>query len=271
MASVHRDIRSVDTAIVYIAAAKDITTILEAVRTVALPCLIVQLLLIVATAISNTDELRPWISTRLVSEIAITDVTLVQCDIGRSKHGTTLTTTVCITLDGRNTIGKRSAIEVADDNMGLTRNIVCGCIADSTRMISHCSCPSATIDITAGAALDVGIGRGNEVGSTKEVIDCSHSTGSIKVFRYFSTEQGNIGGTIDVTTTGKLVVSLTIATAIGIVAHISTLVDDDVGVISLKSWRSFRIFAVVHLCRSCKRILQIGGFIGVIVECSRKS
>ena len=206
----------------------------------------------------------------MINEIAITDVTLVQCDIGRSKHGTTLTATIGITLDGRNTVDKRSAIEVADDNMGLTRNIVCGCIADSTRMVSHCTCPSATIDVTTGTALDIGIGRCGEV-SAKEVIDCSHSTGSIEVLIDLSTEQGDVGGTIDVTTTDKLVVCLTKSATISIVTYISTFVDDDVGVISLFSCCSFCVFAVIYLRFSGKRILQISGFISGIVKCSRKT
>ena len=154
--------------------------------------------------------------------------------------------------------------------MGLTRNIVCGCIADSTRMVSHCTCPSATIDVTTGTAFDVGIGRGNEV-SAKEVIDSSPGTCGIEVFRYFSTKQGNIGSAIDVTTTDKRVAFLTKSSTIGIVAYKSTFVDDDVGIISLKSWRSLRVFAVIYLRRSGKRILQISRFIGGIVECSRKT
>ena len=137
-------------------------------------------------------------------------------------------------------------------------------------MVSHSTCPSAAIDVTCRAALDIGIGRCGEV-SAKEVIDCSHSTGSIDIFRYFSTEQGNIGGTIDVTTTDKLVICLTKSSTVSIVAYISSLVDNDVGVISLFSCCSFCVFAVIYLRFSGKCILQIGRCVSGIVECTRKT
>ena len=270
MAAVHGDIRSVNATVIDVTTAKDVTTILQAIGAITRPCFVVQFLLIITTTISNTDELCSWISTRLVNEIAITNITLVQRDVGSTEYRTALTTTIGVTLDGRKTVDEARAVLLTDDDVCLTRNVGCGCSADVTRMVSHSTCPSAAIDVTCRAALDIGIGRGDEV-CTKEVIDGSHSTGSIEVLIDLSTEQGDVGGAIDVTTADKYVVFLTKSSTISIVAYICTFVDDDIGVISLKSECVRGVFAVVYLCYSGNGILQIGRCVGGISECSREA
>ena len=43
--------------------------------------------------------------------MTIADKALVERDVGCTEHGTTLTTTVGITLDGRNTIDEAGTVE----------------------------------------------------------------------------------------------------------------------------------------------------------------
>ena len=78
-------------------------------------------------------------------------------------------------------------------------------------------------------------------------------------------KQGDIGGAIDVATTGKPVLLLTVSAAVGIVAHVGTFVDDDVGVVLIGLPG-----AVVYLCPPHNRVFQVGRQVADIVECRRK-
>ena len=165
-----------------------------------------------------------------------------------TEHGTTLATTIGITLNGRNTLCEAIALNVAlmilmntDDDVGFTINIVRGrsshsivfTIHRSSCMITDITLPSATIDVTNHTTLDVGIGTGFKVLGTKDVIDTTGSTSSIEVFLDFSTQQGNIRGAIGITTHRYGI--YTQSTTVGIAFDNGTFVDDDMGIIFLGS------------------------------------
>ena len=91
--------------------------------------------------------------------IAVTDATVVDGYVGRTEDTTTLATAIDIAVDGRNTVGEASAVEVADDDMRLTENIagIVGHVADQTIMVTHATSPTATEDVTRHTTLDIGI------------------------------------------------------------------------------------------------------------------
>ena len=119
--------------------------------------------------------------------------------------------------------------------------------------VTHITFPTATIDITAGTAGNIGSGAGCKALNAKGIVDGTQGTGGIDILVHFATKQGNISGAIDITTFCHAFTFLTKATAIGIVAHVCTLADNDVGVVFVCLG-----FSVVNLSRSCQSIGQVG-------------
>ena len=113
--------------------------------------------------------------------IDITDIAIVDGEMGCAKHGTALAATVGIALNGGDAIvkavgivGLRGIVAVdlpqfgillnigqigtdADDDMRLARDIVIG-TGGRCVMIADMAFPAAAIDITHRATLDIGVG-----------------------------------------------------------------------------------------------------------------
>ena len=190
-----------------------------------------------------------------------------------SEHGTTLTATVGITLDGRHTV-KETVVSLrgtvaqhllqlidkiliglvrtdTDDHMGLAKDVSGGFIRVKV-MIANIALPTAPVDVTTAATHDVGCGAGFEVLRVKSVVDAAQCAGSIDVLADGTAEQGDIGATVDIA--APCLSILAKATAIGIVHHFSALADDDVGVVLIGLG-----FTVIHLCRPYQLcIAQVG-------------
>ena len=115
-----------------------------------------QLLLVVVRASLYVVEVG--ICCRHSVEVAIADKSIVEGDVGRSEYRTTFTTTVSITLDGRNTVDEAGAIQLTNDDVRLTKNITCRGITDSADVITYTTSPSAAIDVTCRTTFDIGIG-----------------------------------------------------------------------------------------------------------------
>ena len=98
-------------------------------------------------------------------------------------------------------------------------------------MRTYVAFPSTAIDIAARSALDEGIGAGGEVFGLEDIVHATGSTSGIDVFLHRAAEQGDIGSTIDVA--AKRIFLLTVSSTVGIVCHVGTFVDNDVGVVFL--------------------------------------
>ena len=217
--------------------------------------------------------------------IFIADITLVEFYVGRTIHSTTLATTVGVSLDGWYAVGKAAAVEVADDHIGLSGFVASGRIADVTRMQTDISFPTATIDVTTRAALDISRGTGSEAiriviltfgvtivgtGLCKAIVHSSSRTGGIDILAHLSAKQCYIGMPPYVTAHGRC--TRTVAATVSIVHHFSTLVDDHVGVVNLIALRLlFRgiacVVSLVNLCLSHQRgVSQTSEGVEIVVE-----
>ena len=152
--AIHLHIGDIHTTVVDIAATEDTTTIIQAVRTIACPRLVIQFLLVVVR--THLDIIA--VARRHSIETTIANKALVKCDVGRTEYGTALTTTVGITLDSRNTVDETGTVELTDGDMCLTEDVISRTLADGTFMIAHTASPAATIDVTGCTALNIGIG-----------------------------------------------------------------------------------------------------------------
>ena len=122
-AAIHLHIGDVNTTVVDIATTKDTSAVIETVRTVARPCLVMQFLLIVVGA--NLYVVKVGICGRFFVEVAIAYEALVEGYIGSTEYGTTLTTAVGVTLDGRKTVNEAVTIFLTYDDVGLTKDVIC--------------------------------------------------------------------------------------------------------------------------------------------------
>ena len=243
--AIHLDVADIHTTIVNITTTKDTSTIIETIRTVARPRLVVQFLLIIVRTYLNIIEIG--ICGGYIVEMTITDKAIVQCDISCTEYSTTLTTAIGITLDGRNTIDEAVTVFLTDDNVSFTKDIACCCSINSSCVIAYTALPTTAIDVTCCTALDIGIGRSDkwlvEVISSYVVFVVYRTYGScgVEVLCHFTTKKSNVGCSVDITSIGSI--SITQATTIGvcatettvihITADISALVDDHVGIVFL--------------------------------------
>ena len=198
--------------------------------------------------------------------VFIADVALVELQVGRTVHCTTLAAAVGIALDGGDAAGEAAAVEITDNHMGLSGNVRCGRLADLSVMQTDIALPAAAIDVTTSAALNVGRGRGGEAKgisvitrrflsisaySGKAVTHGSRRAGSIDIFAHLSAKQGDIGAAIYVA--AQCYIARTQAAAVGIVHDFGALVDNDVGVVNILALRLFflRVSGVVSLVNLC--------------------
>ena len=244
-AAVHVDVGGVHAAVVDVAAAEDTTAVVEAVGAVARPGLVVQFLLIVVRAHLNVVEIG--VGGGHAVEVAVADETLVERDVGRSEYGAALAAAVGVTFDGRNTVDEVCAVFLADDNVCLTKNVTRCAFTDSASVVTYAASPSAAIDVTCRAALDIGIGRSDERlaevigGNVVFVVHRTYGAGSIEVFGYLAAEQSNVGGSVYiagighfcVTQTAAVSVSAAAAAVVHVAADVCAFVDDNVGVVFL--------------------------------------
>ena len=156
-----------------------------------------------------------WIGLirRFAVKELVTDKSVVQGDVGSTENSTTLTATISITLDGRNTVCKGSTVWLTYNNVRLTGNIISIRSIDFSSMFAHTSSPATAIDITHLPTFDIGIAAGSEAinmfaivvktgsSNTQGISYSSTSTCSIEVLDNSSTQQINIGASINVTTT----------------------------------------------------------------------
>ena len=103
-AAIDSDVALIDAASHVVAAAEHIAAVLQTAITligaVHIIGLVVDFLLVVAATVGVVRE----VFRGFVGEEAVTDVSVVKFQVGGAKHGTTLTASVCITLDGGNAL-----------------------------------------------------------------------------------------------------------------------------------------------------------------------
>ena len=248
--TIHLHVSDIHTTVVNIAATEDTTTIEQTIGTIARPCLIVQFLLIVVFLIRSSA--RPnlkgiEVTSRCRIKMTITDKALVERNIRGSEYGTTLTTTVGITLDSGNTVKETGTVELTDDDVCLTEDVTRRAFADGSSMIAYTTLPATTIDVTCCTTFDIGIGRSDEIiieiilRNIVFIVHRTYGTGGIEVLRYLTTQQGDVGCSVHIASICSI--CITEATTIGvgtaqasiihITTDISTLVDDNVGIVFL--------------------------------------
>ena len=238
--AIHLDVGDIHTTVVDITTTEDTATIIQTVSSVARPGLVVQFLLIVVRAYLFVVEIS--ISSGFATEVTITDKSIVKCNVGSTKYGTTLTTTVSITLDSRKTIDEIGAVFLSDDDVCLTKDITCCSSINCTSVITYATSPATTIDVTCRTTLDISIGRSFEwfveVISSNVIFVVYRTLGSCGVDILGDRTTGcsvNITriGSVGVTQATTVGVSTAETTIIHIAADVSTLVDDHVGVVFL--------------------------------------
>ena len=115
--------------------------------------------------------------------------------------------------------------------MCLAKDIVGSC-GGTLVVVAYSTCPSAAIDVTCRTALDIGVGRSDEVPSNLlSVHDSSGGTGSIEVLGNMTAEEVDIGGAIDVAAGGRVVITQT--TPVAVTGNSGTFLDADVGIVFL--------------------------------------
>ena len=100
--------------------------------------------------------------------IAITHITVVDGQVGITINGTTLTATIHITCDGRNTIVENGTVHLTDGYGGNVNGIhlVGGYIHNFSQnglvVLTHMTQVAATIDVTCHTAFDIDVGSGRK-------------------------------------------------------------------------------------------------------------
>ena len=116
--------------------------------------------------------------------------------------------------------------------MGLTENIVGGVIGLFI-VVADITLPTATVDVTQRTTGYVCIRTGREVFCTENVINGTRRTCCINIFVHGTTKQGDICRTIDITASNKGIVIMTKTTTVGIVTDVGSLLDNNVGVVTI--------------------------------------
>ena len=181
------------------------------------------------------------------SVIGVTDVSVVVRDVGCAVDYAAFAATISITLNSRDSIEEREAgvwragaVEHTDDDVRLAEDVVgggCGCFV----VIAYRTFPSAAIDVTHRSALDIDVGRSDEVLYSLPVLDSSAGACAVEVLDDCAAEEVDIRRAADNCIGTE---SGTIAVA----ANCGTLLDADVGVVFLLSivcaWGLPTFFAV---------------------------
>ena len=253
--TIHRDIGIIHIAVHHIATTKGITCQLDSIRS-----LVVQFLDIFIDSSPRGSRVL----------ITIAHITVVDGQVGSTIYGTTLTTAIDITLDGRNTIIEAVAVCLTDSHIGYSRNFSCTQVDSSFHEFSvnsvvvhtNCSQITTTIDVTGHTTFNLDVGGCSKASQSELVEYRTTFTTAIDVSINVTTLQLNIGRTcyhgID-----------TITTTVGVTADITTVHDMDVGLVVLVVRQNiigigtivcaFSVGICTNIGRQTKRIIcQIG-------------
>ena len=185
-----------------------------------------------SSARPNLKGIEVGVCCRGAIEVTITDKALVERNIRGSEYGTTLTTTVGITLNSGNTVKETGTVELTDDDVCLTEDVTRRAFTDGSSMIAYTTLPATTIDVTCCTTFDIGISRSDEIiieiilRNIVFIVYRTHGTCSIKVFRHLTTKQGDVGCSVHIAGIGSI--CITEATTIGVgsaqasIVHITT-------------------------------------------------
>ena len=257
-AAVHHHVGVIYTTVVDIAATEDTTTIIEVVGTDTVFCsLVVDLLLIVISCL----------------KIPVAHITVQHLDIRGTKDGTALAAAIDISLNSGDTVKEASTIGLADHDVCLGKDIIASRVTDTSfhlfaihclHVMAHTTFPAAAIDVTHRSAFYVGIGTRHEAcairtgifTSTMHIHHRTARSGCIDILLHRTTQQSHVGCTRHHSVRTQ-------TTAVGIVRNGGTLVNNDVGRVSILNHEQvFRSevakVTIVHLCRSYQRISQVG-------------
>ena len=226
-AAPHHYIGGVDITVGHIAATKHVTALVE---------------LVVANL--NIVEFL----NILTVHITVTDIAIVDRDVGRAEDGTAFTTAIDIAGNGWNAIKEAAAADIADDNIRLTEDIVgiIGDVADESVVPTHMTTPAAAIDITHRATFYIDIGTGLEGLSIVCIRHRTAGTRAIDILHHRTAQESHIGRAGHCGRT-------TIATTIDVVGHGGTLVDDDVSIVLIG-----RVSPDIKLCPPHQVIVKVG-------------
>ena len=236
IAAIHKYVGEIDITVVDVTGTEDAAAVQQTVEAHAVgPRLVVNLLLVVFVPVG----------IGIVSAVGIIDiayVAVVDFHIGAAIDRTTLAAAIDIALDGRDAVGETGTIQLADDHVRLTQDVVLEgagygerhAVERSCGVLAHVALPAATIDVTAHTALDIDVGTGHEAGTvlvgivtrTHGILHGATGAGGIDVLLHRTAQQGDVGGARHHGVSTK-------AAAVGVVVDRSSLVNDDVGAIPL--------------------------------------
>ena len=180
-------------------------------------------------------------------EMSVTDITIIQRDVGSTEDGTTFTATVGITLNGRNTIEETRTVFLTDNHMRLARDISGIRTSYRTAMQAYTTAPATAINVTCCTALDIGIGRSDErlievVGSNVVfIVHRTYCSCGIEILGDLTTQQGDVSCSVNIASIGYFCITQTTAVGVStaktaiknITADISPLVDNHIGIVFL--------------------------------------
>ena len=172
-AAIHIDIGVVNVAVHHIAATEDVAGKLQVIgfRIVQLRHIVVYGFCVGAGVLG-----------------AVAHIAVVHRDVGRAIDRAALATAIDVALDGGNTVTEVCAPLLTDNHIGLGQKVANKVGVDFSGMIAYMTLVAAAIDVTAHAALDVGIGAGREDFGLKDVVQTTGTACSIDVFRDFTAE-----------------------------------------------------------------------------------
>ena len=185
----------------------------------------------------------------ILKQVNITDITVIEGQMGFTKDSTALTTTIGITLDGRNAvivtiialcgIFTRRLFQLtqkirfrligadADDHISQTQDVVCGRTGDrkgfSCCVFTHTTLITTAIYITQSTTFHKDIRSGNEILYIVFVIHWTTPAAAVHILANLTTMQTDVGRSAD---NGFRTKSATIT----VTCHVGTLVDMDIGV-----------------------------------------
>ena len=224
VAAIHFHVGEVDTAVVDVATAEHVAAALQTVQAhVVGPGLVVQFLLVPLVDVGHGV-------IGAVSVVDVADVAVVQRDVGRAEHRTALTAGIDVTLHGGHTLVVAVALDRrsfvfhdADMHVARTLDVVRRRGRDGSFVVTDTALPAAAVDVTARAALHIGIGLCREGLAGKQVLHRTAGAAGIEVFHHHTAVQTDIGGAADHSVLAQ-------AAAVAIACHGSSPVDVHVGI-----------------------------------------
>ena len=227
--AVHGDVGFVHITVYHITATKGVTGLLNGVR-----LLIVQFLYIFIDGGARCGGIL----------VAVSDITIIDGQVGRTIHRATLTTTIGITLDGRNAVVEAGAVHLTNHHIGYGRDITCVRGVDAIfcdfqvhrvhrTVLTSMTLIAAAIDVTTHTALNIDVGSSYEVISGI-IIFCQfklvhHNTSlttAIDILIHIAALQLNVGA-------ARYHGILTITATVRITTHITTFHDVDIGLVEV--------------------------------------